>query len=231
MDYIINLLNDFLFDVGLSVILFILTIVGLYFCFRKQRDLFVVIMIAIVFPLLLTTMLSFSKNMTPRYVLFAVTGFYLVIPYTLTIIDPKILSTKKAIAAISIVLMIIAAVVLPVYYTEITKEDFRTGARVLEENVKDGDLVLYAIGSENPVYASISFYYDPMGEGIETKGVSSNEELWGYTDTYTSGDIYILILADYDPVEYLMHMDSDNCEHICEAYRINVFRITGPLPH
>ena len=120
---------------------------------------------------------------------------------------------------------------LPLYYTQVTKEDFRTGAKVLEENVRPGDLVLYATASENSIYASISFYYDPMDEGIDTRGISTNEELWAIADSGEYGNIYILILADYDPVDYLLHVDSPNCERICDAYRINVFRITGPLPH
>ena len=231
MDYLINLLNDFLFDVGLSIVLFILTAIGLYLCFRRQRQQAVLLMIVILFPVLLTTLLSFKTNMTPRYVLFAVAGFYLAIPYSLTAVRPEVMNTRRTIAVLAAVSMIVAAIVLPIYYTEITKEDFRTGAEVLSDNVGQGDLVLYATGSENPIYASISFYYDPMGEGIETKGVSSNEELWAYTDTFSYDNIYILILADYDPVDYLLNVDSDNCERICEAYRINVFKITGPLPH
>ena len=231
MDYLINLLNEFLFDIGFSVVFFLLTLLGLYLCFKKDRDTTVMIIIMILFPLLLTTALSFSKNMTPRYVLFAVTGFYLIIPFFLTVIKPEVLMTKKAIVACAAVLIIMSVVFLPTYYTEVTKEDFRTGAKVLEENVREGDLVLYAVGSPNSVYASFSFYYDPVKDGIDTYGLFSNEDLWAYTDTFSYNNIYVLILADYKPLDYLSNVDSPDCECICEAYRITVFKITGPLPH
>ncbi len=232
IDYFIGLLNDFLFEnMVISIIFLILAGSGLYLCYKRQKDHFILLCFIIFIPLALSTALSFKMNMTPRYVLWAVTGLYLVIPFFLSVIDADVLKTKKAAIAIYAVLIIIAVSVLPTYYTEVTKEDFRAGAKVLSENVKQGDLVLYAIGSENSVYASFSFYYDPVKDGIETRGVSSNEQLWEYTDSPAYDNIYILILADYDPVDYLLHLESDNCEHICEAYRINVFRITGPLPH
>ena len=231
LEYLVNSINDFLFGTLLSLVFFIIAVAGLFFCHRQQKDHFILLCIIILVPLLLSTVLSFSMNMTPRYILWAVTGFYLAIPYSLTVIDPKVLMSRKILAALSVAVIVVAVAVLPLYYTQVTKEDFRTGAKVLEENVRPGDLVLYATASENSIYASISFYYDPMDEGIDTRGISTNEELWAIADSGEYGNIYILILADYDPVDYLLHVDSPNCERICDAYRINVFRITGPLPH
>ena len=231
LEYSINHLNDLLYRVPFSFILFPLAVIGAYLCFRRHRDHAVLLCIIMIFPLVLSTLISLSSNITPRYSLWSTVGFYIAIGYILCEIDHDVLVSKKGVIAVSVLLLILAASVMPVYYTEVTKEDFRTGAEILSENVEPGDLVLYAIGTENPVYACISFYYDPMAEGIETRGVMSDEEFWGMTDSWTSGDVYILILSDYDPYDYLINLDSANCEHICEAYRINVFRITGPLPH
>ena len=231
IEYTINHLNDLLFGVPFSFILLPLAVLGAYLCFRKDRDSSVILCIIMFFPLFVLTMESLKSNVTPRYALWSAVGFYLMIPYGVHELESRGLLNKKTIAAVSAALIIIAAVVLPIYYTEVTKEDFRTGAAVLEDNVRPGDLVLYAIGTENPVYACISFYYDPAAEGIDTRGVMSNEEFWAILDSGGYGTVYILILSDYDPYEYLMHVDSDNCERICDAYRISVFRITGPLPH
>ena len=231
IEFTINLLINFLFEIYFVFIFLILTIIGLYLCYRRQKDNAILLAVIIIVPVTVSTLLSFWMNTAPRYVLCATTGFYLIIPYFLTVIRPETLMTKKCIAAIAVVLIIMAAVFLPAYYTEVTKEDFRTGAKVLEENVKEGDLVLYAVGSPNSVYASFSFYYDPVKDGIDTYGLFSNEDLWQYTDTFAYDNIYVLILADYDPLDYLLNVGSPDCECICEAYRITVFKITGPLPH
>lgn len=230
-DYLVDLIIDFLYGVLPSVILLVMAVVGLYFCQKKQKEHFILLCMIILVPVLLSTIMSYKMNMTPRYVLWAVTGFYLAIPYFLTVIDSKTLLSKKALATISIAVIIVAIAVLPPFYTQISKEDFRTGAKVLEENVRSGDLVLYATASENSIYASISFYYDPMKEGIETKGISTNEELWAITDSGTYENIYILILLNYDPVNYLRHVESNNCEQLCDSHTVTVFKITGPLPH
>ena len=231
LEYAINHLNDLLFGFPLSILLILVVAVSLYLCYRRYRDTAVMLAIIGFFPVLFLTLWSLYSNVSPRYALWSVSGLYLAIPFFMCVLDPKVFTMKKGIAAVSAVLILLAVFTLPTYYTEITKEDFRTGAHVLEENVRPGDLVLYALDSENPVYASISFYYDPIKDGIETKGVDNKEELWTYTDSGTYANIYILILAEYDPLDYLLHLDSANCEHICEAYRINVFKITGPLPH
>ena len=231
IEFTINLLINFLFEIYFVFIFLILTAVGLYLCYRRQKDNAVLLAIIIIVPVVVSTLLSFRMNMAPRYVICALTGFYLIIPYFLTVIRPEVLMTKKVIAAIAVVLIIIGAVFLPTYYTEVTKDDFRTGAKVLEENVREGDLVLYAVGSPNSVYAAFSFYYDPVKDGIDTFGLFSTEDLWEYTDTFAYNNIYVLILADYDPLDFLLNTDSPNCECICEAYRITVFKITGPLPH
>ena len=230
-EYTINQLNDFLFGIPFSYILIIVVAVSLYFCFKRNRDNAVMLSIVMFFPLVFATVLTYFMNIAPRYVLWSAAGFYLTIPYFMTCIDEKAVLSRKGLITMAVVIIILAVSVLPIYYTKVTKDDFRTGAEVLSENARPGDLILYAIGSPNPVYASTSFYYDPISEGIETKGVSSNEELWAITDTGAYANIYILILADYDPEEYLLHVDSPNCELICDAYRIDVFKITGPLPH
>ena len=231
IEYTINQLNDFLFGFIISAVMFVLVIIGFCLCFREKRETAIMLGIIMFFPLIFSTVYSFSTNMAPRYVLWSATAFYLLIPFFLTRVDPKVLVNRKTVIAISAVLVILAAAVLPVYYTEVTKEDFRAGAKALSENVQSGDLVLYAVASENAVYGSFSFYYDPVKDGIETKGINSKEELWSYCDSGSYDDVYVLILADYDPGDYLLHVDSPNCEKICEAYRINVFKITGPLPH
>ena len=230
IEYTINHLNDLLFGFGFSAVLFILSAVGLYLCHRDNRDAALMLGMIMLFPLVFMTLFSLMRNVTPRYVLWSVTGFYLVIPFFLSKIDIDIMRTKKAIIAVSAVLVILAACILPVYYTEVTKEDFRTGAKVLEENAVPGDLVMYAVASENPVYASISFYYDPAKDGIDTMGLMSKEELISISESGLYDNIYVLILADYEPLDYLLHLESPNCQHICDAYRINVFRISGPLP-
>ena len=231
IEYTINHLNDLLFGVPFSFILLPLAVLGAYLCFRKDRDSSVILCIIMFLPLFILTMESLKSNVTPRYALWSTVGFYLMIPYGIHELDSRGLLNRKTLVAVMAVLLVFAAAILPIYYTEVTKEDFRTGAGVLKDNVEPGDLVLYAIGTENPVYACISFYYDPVAEGIDTKGIMSNEEFWAITDSGEYGTIYILILSDYDPCDYLLNLDSDNCEHICEAYRINVFKITGPLPH
>ena len=231
IEYAINQLNDFLFGFILSAILFVLAMAGFYICCRKDREKAILLGIIMFFPLVFSTVYSFTTNMSPRYVLWSAVGFYMVIPLILTRFDPGVLMTKKAVIAVSAVLIVMAAAVMPVYYTEVTKEDFRAGAYALSDNVQPGDLVLYAVASENSVYGSFSFYYDPVKDGIETKGINSKEELWSYCDSGAYTNVYVLILADYDPADYLLHVESPNCEHICEAYRMNVFRITGPLPH
>ena len=52
------------------------------------------------FPLVFMTLFSLMRNVTPRYVLWSVAGFYLVIPFFLSKIDIDIMRTKKAIIAL-----------------------------------------------------------------------------------------------------------------------------------
>ena len=140
--------------------------------------------------------------------------------------EEKKLRRNTGVAAVAII--VIACICLPPYYTDITKTDYRGGAQALEDNVQEGDTVLYAPSWENMVFGALSFYYDPTDHGAYVYGVSSDEEFQQYLSEAT-GTVYVVVMQEYPPFDLLEDTDSPNCQKIHTGYWMTVWKITGPL--
>ncbi len=229
--YLYHLLMDFLFDFDyvLLAILVALAVLGAVAIFFEDREKGLLVCWITVVPALLSTVASVFMNMTPRYVLWGAVGLYIMLASSITFLtmgDRKKIRRNAAIAGVMVIL--VACTCLPSYYTDITKADFRGGAEALEENVKEGDLVLYAPHWEHMVCSSITFYYDPSECGAIMCGVSSVEEFEYYVEI-AGGTVYVIILQDYPPLRLLEGTDSPNCELIYKAFSMTVWKITGPV--
>lgn len=229
-EYLINTLIDFLYsNPAFAAILLVFFVIGTYTCIKKAKDRAPLLLWISLFPLIFSTILSVMTNMTPKYILWALSGFYILIGCTTLNIRPDKESMKKGIAITAAIIMILACVALPIYYTKETKADFRGGCDALKDNADPGDVVLYAPDWENPVYATISFYYDADSEGTTIKGYTSMEELNAYVTDPAYGDVYVIILQDYDPYNLLSSTTSANCRCIFSGYDMSVYEVTGPL--
>ncbi len=229
--YLYHLLVEFLFDLGdiVMIAMVLLAVCGAVLLVRKDREKGILVCWITLVPMVLSTIASVPMNMTPRYVLWGAVGLYMMIACSVCAFaeeDPVKLRRNAAVAGV--VLIAIACVCLPSYYTEITKADFRGGAEALEEDVCTGDTVLYAPDWENMVYGAMSFYFDPSDSGASTYGVVSDEEAEYYMASAT-GTVYVLILQDYPPFGMLNGSGSPDCESIYESYDITVWKVTGPV--
>ena len=227
-DYLRNLLVNFLFDIDFLILL-VFVAAGAYMLLRKDRERGLMICWITVLPILLTTLASFVMNMTPRYVLWSAVGIYIMLACSVLMFshdDMRGIARNTAIAGV--VIIVLACVCLPPYYSEITKADYRSGAQALEENVQPGDTVVYAPNWENMVYGSLSFYFDPEEHGAKLYPADSDETfLWRLSES--SGTVYVLIMQDFPPYGLLSGTGSPACERIYDGYDISVWRVTGPL--
>ncbi len=231
MRYLYHLLIDFLFDFDyfLLAVAVVLVICGAVILVRRDREQGILICWITVVPALLSTLASFSMNMTPRYVLWGAVGMYVMLAccvLAFTGDDTRKLRRNAVVAAVAVVA--IAAICLPSYYTDITKSDFRGGAETLEEYVQEGDTVLYAPDWTNMVYGSITFYFDPEDRGAEMYGVYSDDDFKSHLASAT-GTVYVIILQEYQPFGLLEENESSGCERVYEAFRITVWKVTGPI--
>ena len=227
-DYLYDLLRDFLFDIDFLILVPIVALGG-FLLLRMDRTRGSMVCWFTLVPLILSTAASYMMNMTPRYVLWGAIGMYIMLACSVLLLtdgDDRKLRRNAAVAAVAII--IIACVCLPTYYTEVTKTDYRGGAQALEDNVQEGDTVLYAPSWENMVFGALSFYYDPTDHGAYVYGVSSDEEFQQYLSEAT-GTVYVVVMQEYPPFDLLEDTDSPNCQKIHTGYWMTVWKITGPL--
>ena len=227
-DYLREVLTNFLFDIDFLILVVVVTL-GAFLAIRADREKGYLLCWIVLVPLTLTTVASYMMNMTPRYVIWVYTGMYMMMGCSILALadnDTKKLNRNAVVAGILVLSLVLISTVP--YYSEITKTDFRGGCQALEENVQEGDLVLYAPPWENMVYGTIEFYFDPTDVGATAERVSTNEELLAYIAS-ASGTVYVVIEQEYDPYTLLTESTSPNCQKIHEGYWITVWKITGPI--
>ena len=226
--YVRELLTDVLFKIDF-LILALVVILGAYLILKKDREKGYLLCWIVLVPAILTTLSSYMMNMTPRYVIWVYTGMYMMMSCSILALagdDTKKLNRNAVVAGILVLSLVLISTVP--YYSEITKTDYRGGCQALEENVQEGDLVLYAPPWENMVYGAIEFYFNPSDYGVTAERVSTNEELLSYIAGAT-GNVYVVIEQEYDPYTLLTESTSPNCQKIHEGYWITVWKITGPI--
>ena len=225
IQYFYHLMTDFLFNVEF-LLLAPFALLGAYLLLKRDKEKGILVCWITGLPILLTTLASYSMNMTPRYVLWGAIGMYILMASSILLLvdDDRKIMRNAAVAGVAV--MILACVCLPVYYTEVTKADFRGGAYTLEDNVQEGDTVIYSPNWENMVYGSISFYYDPIEHGATVYGVITDDEFRNCLSMST-GTVYVIILQSYEP--YPLLSESAGCELIFKEYEITVWKITGPI--
>ncbi|MDI9633330.1 MAG: glycosyltransferase family 39 protein [Methanolinea sp.] len=174
-------------------ILFVVTFAaGALFLYRENKSTFVLWVILISLPLLLSVVLSSKMTMNPRYLIFLLAVFYpgMACAYQWT----RRFSTKKWVVFSFIVLFALCYTpTLVSYYSGYTKENWRDLAKIMEQKTYPGDIIVLV-----PSYLELPFKYYYKNETDETVllGASSVRELERITYLRGNRTVYYIMTGD-----------------------------------
>lgn len=155
------------------VALIILAVCGLYAVCRSDRSMFLLLVLSLVLPFIVSMLLSTRIPMSPRYMIYLL-PFYFMAATGCLLLVPKGIDMKKIAVAFIAVIFIINLPALTGYYTSYSKNDWRGFSTALEEITNEGDAIVVLPGY---ISQPLDYYYSSDDDGTIEYLVSSGDEL------------------------------------------------------
>jgi len=180
------------FNPFLAVIFLILFVLGMVPLWRKSKSTFLLFLMLITLPFLISVLLSARMTMNPRYLIYLLTVFYTGIACSYSWIQH--LSPRKwIILGLIIAIVCVNSPTLFAYYQNLTKEDWRTFTQVIADNTEKGDFIVLV-----PPYLNLPFnyYYNNSTDQTIQFGATNSKELETILQMKTNNSIYYIVTAD-----------------------------------
>lgn len=208
-----------------GIVILALVLLGAKTCIENgQKGTSFLLIVALV-PLMVTYLLSFISNVTPRYIFWALPAFYALAACCILKDGPDREAMKGYIKKGAVILLVACLICLPYYYIHICKEDFRGGCEVLEEIVQPGDAVIYVPDGWNSVRPCMMFYMDFDATGASFFGADTQEQIEAIWNDPAYGNVYILVYDEQEPYEWIASLPESQCKHIYHAYWMDVYQL------
>lgn len=191
LDFIPSMLTQFSTqESGTSLIFILIFAIGLIATALRQKDQFIFLVIFLVIPFTASYMLAGSMPFSPRYLLFLLPVYLILVSHGITAIagslypsngSPSKDTIKKRHTAMILVVLLFALISLPLitgYYGSIQKNDWRVTSEYLQTITQPGDAIVMLPGYMS---SPLVYYYDNSSD--ETMLVSSSYTNDGLSDT------------------------------------------------
>jgi len=155
------------------IVLIILALCGLYAVWRSDCSMFLLLVLSLVLPFIVSMVLSTKIPMSPRYMIYLLPFYFMAVSGCVLLV-PKSIDLKKVAAVLIAAIFIINAPALAGYYTSYSKNDWRGFSSALEEITNEGDVVVVLPGY---IKQPLDYYYCSEVDGTTEYGVYSAEEL------------------------------------------------------
>ncbi|MBN1431201.1 MAG: glycosyltransferase family 39 protein [Methanomicrobiaceae archaeon] len=185
-------------DMLTTAILLILALFGLYAVWRSDRNMFLLLILSLVLPFIVSMILSTKIPMSPRYMIYLLPFYFMTVSGCLLLV-PKSIDMKKAAAVLIAVIFIINLPALAGYYTSYTKNDWRGFATGIEEATNEGDVIVVLPGY---IKQPLNYYYSSTDDGTteySADSVKNLEEIAATTGNTTKFYIMTSDIMAVDP--------------------------------
>lgn len=169
-----------------------LLVVGIVFLYLENKKLCLLSILFIVFPIIISVLLSAKMTMNPRYLIFLLPIIFVTIAYSYHLFA-KLIIDKRLIYAFLIGIVVINALPIQTYYTQLRGEDWRGYSYELSGVTADGDTIVIM-----PGYMSqpLDYYYKNATDKTIELGASSATELDQIMSQKTDHNIYFVVTGD-----------------------------------
>lgn len=165
---------------------------GVGYLFLKDKKLCLFSVLFIVFPIIISVLLSAKITMNPRYLIYLLPIIFVTIAYSYQFFA-KLITSKQLIYAFLIGIVVINAIPIQSYYTQIRGEDWRGYSDKLSAMTSPGDTVVVMPGY---MVQPLDYYYKNATDMTIETGASSAAELDLVNKQNITGNIYFVITGD-----------------------------------
>jgi mannosyltransferase len=175
---------------SLSLVIFmILFIVGIIwtYSFDKNKGIFLILLTVLTFAI--SMFLSYKMPMTPRYMIFFNTIFFLGVAASYKLVY-KIISNPKIVYGFIALIIVLSSLTLGTYYTTSSKDNWNSFSSQLSNVTQPGDLVVAVPGY---MYQPLDYYYSNETDGTFEYGAI---DAVGLSNITSNNSIYYVVTGD-----------------------------------
>jgi len=180
------------FSWAIAIVYLLLMFVGLVFLYFEDRNKCLFSAMYLVLPLIISVIVSSRMTMNPRYLIYLLPVYFMLIAASFPVIF-RFIPNRKLLYAFIILIFAINAPLLSGYYTSFTKEDWRGFSQIVHGVTKDGDLVVVIPGY---ITQPFSYYYDNATDRTLQTGASSGIALDNIYQLKGNNSIFYVVTGD-----------------------------------
>jgi mannosyltransferase len=201
-----------------------LLVVGVGYLFLKDKKMCLFSMLFIIFPIVISVLLSAKMTMNPRYLIFLLPIIFVTIAYSYQFFA-KLITDKRLIYVALIGIVVINAIPIQSYYTQLRAEDWRGYSTQLSGLTNNGDIVVVMPGYMSQPF---NYYYsNATDKTIETYASSATEIAAALSQK--QGSAYFIVTGDINsanPDGDALQWLNRNAKQVGEYAGIYTFRAT-----
>lgn len=176
----------------IAFIYIVLMIGGFMFLFTRDRNKCLFSGMFLILPIVISVLLSSKMTMNPRYLIFMLPVFFVLVAMSFPLIF-RFIPGRKLLYIALILIFAINAPLLAEYYSTYSKEDWRGFAGTLQAKTQDGDLVVLV-----PDYMSVplNYYYSNATDKTFEFGANNRTDLENIYHMKGNSSIFYVVTGD-----------------------------------
>ena len=180
------------FSWPIAIVYIFLMFVGLAYLYLEDRNKCLFSAMFLVLPLIISVIVSSRMTMNPRYLIYLMPIFFVLVAASYPAIL-RFIPNKKLLYVFIILIFAINAPLLFGYYTLLTKEDWRGFSDIVQNVTKDGDLIVVVPGY---ISQPFSYYYNNATDRTIQMGAYSRKELDNIYRMKGNNSIFYIVTGD-----------------------------------
>ena len=180
------------FSWPIAIVYLFLMFGGFLYLYLEDRNKCLFSAMFLVLPLIISVIVSSRMTMNPRYLIYLMPIFFVLVAASYPIIL-RFIPNKKLLYAFIILIFAINAPLLFGYYTSFTKEDWRGFSDIVQNVTKDGDLIVVVPGY---ISQPFSYYYNNATDRTIQIGAYSRKELDNIYRMKGNNSIFYIVTGD-----------------------------------
>jgi len=180
------------FNWVLAIIYIGIMLIGFAQLFTENKNRFLLSGMVLVIPLIMSVIISAKMTMNPRYLIYLMPVFYVMIAMSYPVLF-RLIPNKKLLYGVLAIIVAINAPLLVGYYSEYTKEDWRGFAKVVEGVTRDGDIVVVMPGY---IYQPFTYYYSNATDKTMRYSSDNSKDLEKIFENRGNNNIFYVVTGD-----------------------------------
>jgi mannosyltransferase len=181
------------FNWTIAGIYIILLVFGLGYLYAHNKKMCLFASMFIVLPIIISVILSSKMTMNPRYLIYLLPIIFVTIASSYNLLAIIVRDKKRLVYVFLIGILVINAIPIQSYYTQLRSEDWRGYSDKLSGITKPGDIVVVIPGY---MMQPLDYYYKNTTDGTIEIGASSATELNSIITQKADRNIYFVATGD-----------------------------------